>query len=78
MDDAEFHDFTTYYHQRQRPDLASHALRWYARSPWVTGALSAAPMAYFFARLAQNHPSLISAYAAVLAEALRERTSAPP
>jgi hypothetical protein len=66
MDDAEFLEFSTYYYQRPRVDLAADALKWYARSPWVQDPLSTAPMAYFFARLAQNHPSLVPDYAAVL------------
>ena len=66
MDDAEFVDFTRYYYQRQRVELVSDALRWYVRSPWVQDPMSAAPMAYFFARLAQAHPALTLDYAAVL------------
>ena len=72
MDDAEFLDFTTYYYQRPRVDLASDALRWYSRSPWVKDPLSAAPMAYFFARLAQIHPDLAPDYAAALKEVTDE------
>ena len=69
MTQAEFHEFTTYYYRSPAPDRAPDALEWFALSPWVNDASARAPAAYFFARIAQDHPTVIPGYEAALEKA---------
>ena len=65
MDESEFDAYLTNYYQSPAPERASEAVRWFAASPLVEDPLSRAPVAYFFARLAQEHPALFREYEAV-------------
>ena len=66
MDDAEFRDFTTHYHQRQRPDLASDALKWYALLAVGDRCVVRGSNGLLLPRLDQDHPSLIPAYTTIV------------
>jgi hypothetical protein len=72
MDELEVYDLLTYYYRSPVPQRAVDALRWYVTTPDVEDPLSYVPACYFFARLAQEHPSLIGKYETVLQDAPQE------
>jgi TPR repeat protein len=69
MDNIEIYDFLTYFYRSPAPEKATDVLRWFVHDPRVQDPLSAAPMEYFFARLAQLYPNVVGELDAVLSGA---------
>ncbi|MBI4083896.1 MAG: hypothetical protein HY423_14930 [Candidatus Lambdaproteobacteria bacterium] len=66
MDETELLEFISSYYRSPAPERAAEAVARYANSPMVEDPASRVPAAYFFARLASEHPVLIPEYEAVL------------
>jgi hypothetical protein len=69
MDLIDVDEFLTYYYRDPTPERAAAVLAWYAASEHVADPRSSAPTGYFFARLAQRHPDLVSEYDRVARDA---------
>jgi tetratricopeptide (TPR) repeat protein len=69
MDLIDVDEFLTYYYRDPTPERAAAVLAWCAASEHVADPRSSAPTGYFFARLAQRHPDLVSEYDRVARDA---------